>query len=258
MRWFPKLSLNRLRGAGILDEVGETVFQAPPFTPETVAAIRRISTRLPFRADEASRLLCQKEANGMSEREYHALLPLFQALPAPRRVLEIGPGFGRSAVYFAKKKVWDEMAAIDLYDTDGTETKYKQKYYDRPPKWPDVSSFCGNLTLLRSFLDYNQVGGCTIVDARSTPLSGLPGPYDLIYGFFSIGYHWSLDFYLDELLPQMHERTLLVCTLNKHYKPFPRLREFWSRELALPDTKAGAPPMKLLALSRTPVEFQQP
>jgi len=257
MRFFPKLSLNRLRGASILDEVGELVFQVPPFTQETVDSIRRISTRLPFRADEDSRLLCEKEANGMSEREYHALEPFFRALPPPRRILEIGPGFGRSAVYFAKKKVWDETAMIDLYDTDGIQTKYKQKFYDQPPKWPDVSSFCGNLELLRSFLDFNQVGGCTIVDARTAPLTGMKGPYDLIYGFFSIGYHWSLDFYLDELLPQMHERSLLVCTLNKHYKPFPRLKEFWSCELALPDTKVGAPPMKLLALSRTPIQIGQ-
>ena len=26
-----------------------------------------------------------------------------------------------------------------------------------------------------------------------------PDPYDLIYGFYSIGFHWSLEYYLDDL-----------------------------------------------------------
>ena len=54
MRLFPKFSLNRLRGAGILSEVGEHLFLAPPFTPEVAASVRLISTRLRFRADESS------------------------------------------------------------------------------------------------------------------------------------------------------------------------------------------------------------
>jgi hypothetical protein len=251
MRLFPKLSLNRLRGGGILDEVGERVFVAPPFTPEVAASVGRISTRFPFRADERSRQLCEKEANGMSEREYEALAPLFAAWPRPHRVLEIGPGFGRSVVYFSKKNLWESGAEIHLYDTDGEQTEYKQRYYQQPPQWPDVSSFCGNLQLLRQFLEYNQIARYEIFDAARLPLSQLPGPYDLIYGFFSIGYHWSLEFYLDELAPLMGERTLVVCTLNKRFRKFSRLGEFSTRVLLCRDTKKKAPPLHLLALSRS-------
>ncbi len=68
---FMKTSLNRLRGKSILDPraaSAEQLFLAPPFTEEVVAAIRLISTRLPLKADEASRLLWQKESNAASKQ----------------------------------------------------------------------------------------------------------------------------------------------------------------------------------------------
>src|SRR5271167_5269446 len=76
-----KTSLNRLRGRSILDPraaSAEQLFLAPPFTEEVAAAIRLISTRLPLKADEDSRLLWQRESNAASEAEYDALLPLLQ------------------------------------------------------------------------------------------------------------------------------------------------------------------------------------
>src|SRR5580698_3765750 len=154
-----KASLNRLRGRSILDRKAssaEQLFLAPPFTEEVVAAIRLISTRLPLKADESSRLLWQRESNAASEAEYDALLPLFEQTESPKRVLEIGPGFCRSVVYFSKKNVFSN-SEISLYDADGTTTRYKQKYYEHPPKWPDTSSFCGNLRLLQTMLEYNGV-----------------------------------------------------------------------------------------------------
>ena len=224
-KMFLRTSLNRLRGRSILDAqaaAAEQLFQSPPFTEEVVAAIRLISTRLPLKADEASRLLLQNEANAASQAEYDALAPLFAQLESPRRVLEIGPGFGRSVVFFSKKGIWPQTE-ISLYDANGSSTKYKQKYYNQPPQWPDTSSFCGDLSLLRSMLDYNGVNNYRIFDAAKMPLSALPGPYDLIYGFFSIGFHWSLEYYLDDVLPLLHDRSLLVCTLNKNFQKFPRL-----------------------------------
>jgi hypothetical protein len=250
-----KTSLNRLRGGSLLDPralAAEQLFLAPPFTEEVVAAIRLISTRLPLKADEPSRILWQRESNAASEAEYDALLPLFQQAGAPRRVLEIGPGFGRSVVFFSKKGLF-AGSEISLYDADGTSTRYKQKYYEHPPKWPDTSSFCGNLPLLRTMLDYNGVTQYKIFDARQMPLAALPGPYDLIYGFYSIGFHWSLEHYLDDLEPILHERSLVVCTLNKNFRPFPRLEQFSTRILACREVKKNASPLRLLVLSKGPL-----
>jgi hypothetical protein len=252
---FIKTSLNRLRGQSLLDAKAtsaEQLFLAPPFTEEVVAAIRLISTRLPLKADEASRLLWQQESNAASEAEYDALQPLLAKVDKPKRVLEIGPGFGRSLVYFRKKGLLAD-SQIGLYDAGGSSTKYKQKFYQHPPKWPDISSFCGNLSLLQTMLDYNGVGPYQIFDAAQLPLAALPGPYDLIYGFYSIGFHWSLEFYLDDLMPLLHQRTLLICTLNKNFRPFPRLKEFSTRVLECREVKKNAPPLRLLVLSKGPL-----
>ena len=146
--------------------------------------------------------------------------------------------------------VWGPGAEFHLYDANGVATKYSQKYYEEPPKWPDTSSFCGNLPLLRQMLEYNGVRGWTVFDAAERPLSKLPGPYDLIYGFYSIGFHWSLDHYLDELDPLLGPETVLVCTLNKHFRPFERLRGFSTRVLECREIKKNSPPLHLLVLSK--------
>jgi hypothetical protein len=251
---FLKTSLNRLRGRSILDSraaTAEQLFLAPPFTEDMVAAVRLISTRLPLKADEASRLLWQSESNAACEAEYEALSPLLEKLATPKRVLEIGPGFGRSVVYFHKKGLLG--SEISLYDANGTSTRYKQKYYEHPPQWPDTTSFCGNLTLLQTMLEYNGVTQYQILDAEKLPLAALPGPYDLIYGFYSIGFHWSLEYYLDDLAPLLQEHSVLVCTLNKNFHPFPRLQQFSTRVLACREIKKNASPLRLLALSKAPL-----
>lgn len=251
---FFKAPLKRLQGQRILDpsvHSAQQVLLVPPFTPEIASAVGLISPRLRYRADEKSRMLCQTEANAMSAREYDALSPLFAQMPKPSRVLEIGPGYGRSVVYFSKKGVWDESAEIDLYDATGTATKYKQKHYAAPPQWPDVSSFCGNLPLLRQFLDHNHITNYRLLDAAKVPLGQLPGPYGLIYGFFSIGFHWSLEFYLDDLSPLLDERGVLICTLNKQFQPFAALRNFSVRVLHCREIKKNAAPLALLVLSKS-------
>lgn len=250
---FLKTSLNRLRGRSILDDrPAEQLFLAPPFTEDVVTAIRLISTRLPLKADEASRLLWQRESNAASAAEYEALAPLFAVTDKPGRVLEIGPGFGRSVVFFRRKGLF-AGSEISLYDADGTSTQYKQKYYEHPPKWPDTASFCGNLALLQKMLAYNGIEDSRIFDARQLPLAALPGPYDLIYGFYSIGFHWSLAYYLDDLAPLLHERTLLVCTLNKNFRPFARLGDYSTRVLECREVKKKAAPLRLLVLSKGPL-----
>ena len=205
----------------------EPVFHAPPLTPELLAAIKLISPRLKLAQDEHSRRIWEKEQNGTCWSEYEALRPLLAGIEKPRKVLEIGPGLGRSVVFFSKQFGW-QQSEIHLYDSDGAATKYKQKFYDAD-KRSLQDSFCGNLRLLRSLLDYNQVSNYTIFNARQMPLAKLPGPYDLIYSFYSIGFHWSLELYLGDLLPLMHDRTLALFTVKKDFRGFPRLRDFHCR-----------------------------
>ncbi len=205
----------------------EPVFHAPPLTPELMAAIKLISPRLKLAQDEVSRRVWEKEQNGTCWSEYEALRPLLSRIEKPRKVLEIGPGLGRSVVFFCKQFGWQD-SEIHLFDGDGAATKYKQKYYNRG-KSSLQDSFCGNLGLLRSILDYNQISNYTIFNARQTALAELPGTYDLLYSFYSIGFHWSLELFLDDLLPLMHDRTLAIFTVKQDFRGFPRLKNFHCR-----------------------------
>ncbi len=250
-----KLSLNRLRSLTRTSTAGQAqaLYHVPPFTENLVQSVRLISTRLALKADERSRLMFQAESNEAAMAEYQALQPLFSKLPKPNRILEIGPGLGRSVVVFEKLGVWDPSAIIHMYDADGQATKYKQEHYNHPPQWPDTSSFCGNISLLGIFLQFNKISGYKIFDAAKVRLSSLPGPYDLIYGFYSVGFHWSIEHYLDEIGPLMSDSSVLICTLNKHFEPFSGLQKYFVRILQSPQVIKGSRPLSFLALSKGPL-----
>jgi hypothetical protein len=198
----------------------ERIFRIPPLTPQIVDAVSQIAPQFQLRCDERSRDYWERDQNGACWGEYGAVGPILEKLPTPQRVLEVGPGMGRSTVFFTKKLGW-QSARFDLYDSDGTETKYTML----GPRFDD--SFCGNLALLRLHLEYNGIDNTQIIDARSIDcrLSNLPGPYDLVYAFYSIGFHWSLEHFLDEILSLMHEESLAFFTIPERFEPFPALEE---------------------------------
>lgn len=196
----------------------EQVFRAPPLTPELVAAPRLISPHLDFGTGENYRRAWERDQNGSCWGEYEALAPLLTQLPQSKKVLEIGPGLGRSAVFFGKMLSW-KTRDIHLFEGDGTRTKYTIL----GPRWDD--SFCGSLAMLRHVLSYNGLHDVTIFDAKRWKLRDLPGPYDLLYSFYSIGFHWSLEHFLEDLLPLMHEKSIAVFTVPKSFVPFPKLQE---------------------------------
>lgn len=196
----------------------EHVFHAPPFTPELVTTVKLIAPHLHFSADETCRLVWERDQNGACWGEYEALAPLLNRLPPPRTILEVGPGLGRSVVFFSKKLHWDE-SDIHLYEGDGHTTKYALM----GPRMEE--SFCGNINLLRYILTYNGILNVTIFDARQWKLPDLPGPYDLLYSFYSIGYHWSLEHFLEDLLSLMHDASIAVFIVPAKFKSFPKMEQ---------------------------------
>jgi len=131
---------------------------------------------------KGSRLLWQQESNAASEAEYDALLPLLQQVRNPEGFWRLVLAWADRSSFSARRDCFTD-SEISLYDADGTSTRYKQKYYEANRRgWPDTSSFCGNLPLLRTMLDYNGVKQYQIFDAQQLPLAALPGLYDLIYG----------------------------------------------------------------------------
>jgi hypothetical protein len=208
----------------------EAVFLAPPLTPELEAAILLISPQLRGAKPEEFRDLWQKEQNGECWGEYEALEPVFTQARI-EKALEVGPGMGRSAVFFSKKLGLPSLQ-MHLYEGDGSTTDYAK----RGERSND--SLCGNLDILRLMLAYNGCEDTKIFDARQTKLAQLPGPYDLVYSFYSIGFHWSLEHFLDDLVPLMHEKSLAVFTVHRDFKGFSELRRFHCRLLDYESVRA--------------------
>ena len=171
----------------------ERIFRAPPLTPELIAAIKLISPQYDLAPSERDRLFWEADQNGACWGEYEALEPFLSRIPSDTNILEIGPGMGRSLVFFAKKLGW-RGNQLHAYEGNGQMTKYTFL----GPRFED--SFCGNITELRRVLDFNGIRDVTIFDAGTTSLQKLPGSYFLIYSFYSIGFHWSLEHFLDDLL----------------------------------------------------------
>ena len=194
----------------------ERVFKAPPFTPELVESIRLISPQFHLTTNEKSREFWEAEQNGACWGEYEALTPLFQSMPRPGKILDIGPGLGRSLVFFSKKLGW-ESSQLCAYEGEGRTTKYTilgSRFED---------SFCGNIGQLRRVLEFNAINNVTIFNTKDTPMAKLSGPFDLIYSFYSIGFHWSLEHFLDDLLCLMDDKSVAVFMVPDEFKPFQAL-----------------------------------
>ncbi len=197
----------------------EPLFRAPPFDPKLLAAIKLISPQFHLRADESSRRFWELNQNGLCWGEYEALAPFLERLPGrPARVLDIGPGLGRSSAFFKKMLDWEDVP-FHLYEGSGESTKYTKA----GPRFED--SFCGTPEELRRVLEYNQAGEFRIFDAAELGyrLDALPGPYDFVYSFFAVGFHWSIGHFLEEILSLMHGRSLGAFTLHDRFHDFSEL-----------------------------------
>lgn len=196
----------------------ERVFRSPPMTRELARAILLIAPHCDFRPNETNRDYWEIEQNGSCWVEYELLRDTLSALPKPMRVLEIGPGLGRSLVFFSKKFGWQDCD-LHAYEADGKTTKYTMN----GPRFED--SFCGTISELRRVLSYNGITNVTIHDAKSVAMKDLPGPFDLVYGFYTIGFHWSLEHFFDEVLALIGKTGIAVFTVNQDFQPFVRLQQ---------------------------------
>jgi hypothetical protein len=196
----------------------ELYFRAPPFDHELVRAIKAITPQFSLRLDETSRRVWELSQNGSSWAEYEALEPVLAGLGEPGRVLEIGPGMGRSVIFLVRKLGW-QGSRFDLYEGDGEARKY-------PLNAPrSDASFCGDLNQLRRVLEYNEVTNYRLFDAAdlASRLDGLPGAYDLVYSFYGVGFHWSLADFWDEIRALMAPSAVAVFTVHHTFREFPQL-----------------------------------
>ncbi|MCZ6508522.1 MAG: hypothetical protein O7A04_10830 [Acidobacteria bacterium] len=224
----------------------EIYFRSPPLDPELVRAVKAITPQFSLGTDETSRRVWELSQNGSSWAEYEALAPLFELMGEPGRVLEIGPGMGRSVVFLAKRMRWT-TARFDLYEADGEA----QRYPLNAPR--SQASFCGDLVQLRRVLEYNGVENYQIFDAAKTGfrLDGLPGPYDFVYSFYGVGFHWSLADFWEEIRGLMSPTAVAVFTVHHTFEEFPRLAATAHRYVPFRRVLAKDRPLNLLLISQS-------
>src|SRR4030095_16721375 len=90
---------------------------------------------------------------------------------------------------------------------------------------------CGSLRAREHGLAHNEIANGRVIDARAPGgrLAELPHLYDVIYSFYAIGFHWSLEHFLDDILARMHDESLAIFTVADGFEPFPALARFEDR-----------------------------
>jgi len=224
----------------------EIVFKLPPLTEELVKAIRLLNPDIKLKVDEESRRFWELDQNASCWAEFEALSPILKRIPKPAKVLEIGPGLGRSVVFFTKKLDWHDTE-FHLFEANGEKTRYTML----GPRFED--SFCGNLALLKEVLEYNAVTNFTIFDAKKLDfkITRLPSVYDVIYSFYAVGFHWSLEHFLDDILSLMHDRSVALFTVGYKFAEFEKLKRLHYR--LIDATRTPSLTVKMLALSKSDI-----
>lgn len=184
------------------------VFQAPPLTTDLILAIKAISPDLQV-ASEGDRLRWQSDQNVACWSEYRALRRMLDKLQ-PMHMLEIGPGLGRSLAFFVKTFSW--QVTIDAYDATGPAIAYPRL----APR--SNTSFCGNLEVLSRVLRFNGVErSVKVIDASRTSLGDLTGSYEFIYSFYSVGFHWNIADFLEDIIHLLSSRGLGCFTVPPRF-----------------------------------------
>ncbi len=226
----------------ILDQV----FKLPPLTPELLRAINLIAPQFELTMSEKSRVFFEAACNGACWGEYHSLRDFFRSFKNPKKILEIGPGLGRSIIFFQKKLEW-RNCELHLYEGEGTITRYTIL----GPRFSD--SFCGNFRMLNCILGYNNMQDIVIHNANKKTLGTLEHRYDLIYSFYAVGLHWALEHFLDDILSLMHNTSVGIFTVPNEFEASKNLKKlaFKIVDMRTEWPKNGKLKLLLIAKQRT-------
>jgi len=120
----------------------------------------------------------------------------------PKNVLDIGSGIGRASMFFFKRYGWNNTI-FNLLDGHTGNIQFsgirKRK-----------GEFYNSFEVTDIFCKSNGLSNIQIYDAASDAWKSDLKDVDFAYSFFSIGYHWPLDFYLKDIYPTLSENALLI------------------------------------------------
>lgn len=121
----------------------------------------------------------------------------------PRYCLELAAGIGRMSVYFNKRFGWQD-AFFYLQDGDSGTNQYGGVRHSNGEEY--YNSF--NST--RDFCEANGLGNRKILN----DVSEIDHQIDFCYSFAAIGFHWSIDLYLDKLVPILADDAKLLFEIR--------------------------------------------
>lgn len=130
----------------------------------------------------------------------------------PKNVLELGAGIGRMSVCFNKYFGWDDTN-FHLYD--GHSEKLYQ--YQGMRKCPDKPEVYNRLDVTKEFCLANGISEdrLHVIDLAKMSLADIGVKFDLCYSWKSIGSHWPISMYLDQLAEVMLPDGLVLFELRE-------------------------------------------
>lgn len=71
-----------------------------------------------------------------------------------------------------------------------------------------------------------------------------------MYSFYSIGFHWSLEYFLDEVLGLLRDDSVAIFTVPQNFEPFPALRTLPHRTMDWQPVWPKGSALKMLILGK--------
>lgn len=123
--------------------------------------------------------------------EYEHLKDVISSLH-PKKIVDLGCGMGRSSVFFYHMfSLKDTKFFMGDFDKNTWRPQGENKgalgYHDNNNPIPFNS-----LDLTNRYCDYNNLKNREVMDLDSDRIKELKD-IDLLYSFYSVGYHWSID-----------------------------------------------------------------
>ncbi|MEJ2445710.1 MAG: hypothetical protein P8Y42_20060 [Exilibacterium sp.] len=112
-------------------------------------------------------------------------------------------------------------------------------------------SFCGDFLVLERMLTFNQAKNWNIIDGRQNSLSALQNRYGLVYSFYAVGFHWSLEHFFDDVLGLLADDGIGVFLIPEQFEPFPTLDTVSWHRIPMDTVEESERRLGMLVLSKS-------
>ena len=141
----------------------------------------------------------------LSESEYQVLKDYLN--PYPKQILELGCGLGRMSIFLNKKH--PSNSKYFLADASIITPTTKNGRYG----W-DPGTWYNDLELTKEFCENNGLVNFEVIDLAVPSLTSLRD-IDFVFSVMSVGFHYPIEQYLDELKLIMKPDSLLIFGVRK-------------------------------------------